>query len=113
MTTAGADTTLTYGKTFSTTPVLFLTPQTYNQGGNISAIAWAEDLATRGTSSGAIVGCVHQAPGSGTSKDTCESGQPSETFGYVAIDTNGKAVKLVDRMEFAFNNFTVAKDWDK
>ena len=33
--------------------------------------------------------------------------------GYVAIDNDGKAVKLVDRMEFSLNNFTVAKDWDK
>ena len=33
--------------------------------------------------------------------------------GYVAIDSDGKAVKLVDRMEFSLNNFTVAKNWDK
>ena len=26
--------------------------------------------------------------------------------GYVAIDRGGGAVKLVDRMEFSFNNFT-------
>jgi hypothetical protein len=33
--------------------------------------------------------------------------------GYVAIDKDGSAVKLVDRMEFSYNNFTVAKDWNK
>ena len=34
--------------------------------------------------------------------------------GYVAIDrTSGGAVKLVDRMEFSFNNFTAIKAWDK
>jgi hypothetical protein len=34
--------------------------------------------------------------------------------GYVAIDNNGKsAVKLVDRLEFSYNNFTAAKAWDK
>ena len=34
--------------------------------------------------------------------------------GFVAIDNNfGGAVKLVDRMEFSFNNFTAAKAWDK
>mgnify|MGYP001162348075 FL=1 len=33
--------------------------------------------------------------------------------GYVAIDKDGKAVKLVDRMEFSFNNFTARKAWDK
>jgi hypothetical protein len=34
--------------------------------------------------------------------------------GYVAIDrVGGGAVKLVDRMEFSFNNFTAIKSWDK
>ena len=34
--------------------------------------------------------------------------------GYVAIDrVTGGAVKLVDRMEFSFNNFTAIKAWDK
>ena len=34
--------------------------------------------------------------------------------GYVAIDrATGGAVKLVDRMEFSFNNFTAIKAWDK
>ena len=34
--------------------------------------------------------------------------------GYVAIDrVSGGAVKLVDRMEFSYNNFTAIKQWDK
>ena len=34
--------------------------------------------------------------------------------GYVAIDrVGGGAVKLVDRMEFSYNNFTAIKAWDK
>ena len=34
--------------------------------------------------------------------------------GYVAIDrVQGNAVKLVDRMEFSYNNFTAIKAWDK
>ena len=34
--------------------------------------------------------------------------------GYVAIDrVDGNAVKLVDRMEFSFNNFTAIKAWDR
>ena len=33
--------------------------------------------------------------------------------GYVAIDKTGGAVKIVDKLEFSFNNFTVAKSWDK
>jgi hypothetical protein len=35
--------------------------------------------------------------------------------GYVAIDTlGGDAVKLVDRMEFSYNNFSsdILKGWD-
>ena len=34
--------------------------------------------------------------------------------GYVAIDrVGGNAVKLVDRMEFSYNNFTAIKSWDR
>jgi hypothetical protein len=35
--------------------------------------------------------------------------------GYVAIDKVGGAVKLVDRMEFSYNNFSsnILKGWDK
>ena len=34
--------------------------------------------------------------------------------GYVAIDrVSGGTIKLVDRMEFSFNNFTAIKAWDK
>ena len=34
--------------------------------------------------------------------------------GYVAIDNmKGNAVKLVDRLEFSFNNFNAIKPWDK
>jgi hypothetical protein len=34
--------------------------------------------------------------------------------GFVAIDrVNGNAVKLVDRMEFSYNNFTAIKAWDR
>ena len=34
--------------------------------------------------------------------------------GYVAIDrVSGGVIKLVDRMEFSFNNFTAIKAWDK
>ena len=33
--------------------------------------------------------------------------------GFVAVDRLGKAVKLVDRLEFAHQNFTAAKAWDK
>ena len=33
--------------------------------------------------------------------------------GFVAVDKVGKAVKLVNRLEFSKANFTAAKAWDK
>ena len=33
--------------------------------------------------------------------------------GYVVADSTQIAVKLVDRLEFSFNNFTAQKNWDK
>ena len=33
--------------------------------------------------------------------------------GYVVADSTQSAVKLVDRLEFSFNNFTAIKNWDK
>ena len=34
--------------------------------------------------------------------------------GYVVIDSDkGNAVKLVDRLEFSYNNFNGIKNWDK
>ena len=34
--------------------------------------------------------------------------------GYVSVDRmSNKAFKIVDRLEFSKNNFTVAKDWIK
>lgn len=34
--------------------------------------------------------------------------------GFVAVDKlSGNALKLIDRLEFSFNNFTAAKNWDK
>ena len=32
--------------------------------------------------------------------------------GFVAVDKDGKTVKLVDRLEFSFQNFTAIKNWD-
>ena len=37
----------------------------------------------------------------------------TEPEGFVAIDKLGKAVKLVDRLVFAHQNFTAAKNWAK
>jgi len=49
----------------------------------------------------------------GTFKKTSKGFEVVNPEGYVAIDDSGKAVKLVDRMEFSLNNFTVSKNWDK
>ena len=31
--------------------------------------------------------------------------------GYVAVNGNGSAVKLIDRPEFSYNNFNSLKNW--
>ena len=50
----------------------------------------------------------------GTFIKTSNGFKVSNPEGYVAIDrVSGNAVKLVDRMEFSFNNFTAIKAWDK
>ena len=49
----------------------------------------------------------------GTFKQTDTGFEVVNPEGYVAIDSDGSAVKLVDRMEFSQNNFNAAKAWDK
>ena len=50
----------------------------------------------------------------GTFIKTSNGFKVSNPEGYVAIDrVSGNAVKLVDRMEFSYNNFTAIKSWDK
>lgn len=39
--------------------------------------------------------------------------QATTPEGFVAIDHDGAAVKLVDRLEFSTNNFNAAKNWSK
>jgi len=49
--------------------------------------------------------------GIGTFLKTADGFKVTAPEGYVAIDTKGGAVKLVDRLEFSHANFTIAKDW--
>ena len=49
----------------------------------------------------------------GTFKTTPNGLQATNPEGYVAVDKKGKAVKLVDRLEFSIQNFTAAKNWEK
>ena len=60
-----------------------------------------------------IVDSLNRVKSIGTFQKTDTGFKTVNPEGYVAIDKEGKAVKLVDRMEFSLNNFTVAKDWDK
>ena len=39
--------------------------------------------------------------------------QVTKPEGFVAIDNDGSAVKLVDRLEFSINNFNAVKNWTK
>ena len=60
-----------------------------------------------------IVDALNRVKAIGTFVKTDKGFKIVNPEGYVAIDREGKAVKLVDRMEFAYNNFTAAKNWDK
>ena len=60
-----------------------------------------------------LIDKLNSAKGIGTFKTTPNGLQATNPEGYVAVDKKGKAVKLVDRMEFSLQNFTVAKNWDK
>lgn len=60
-----------------------------------------------------IIESLNRVKSIGTFKKTATGFEVVNPEGYVAIDKTGSAVKLVDRMEFAFNNFTAQKAWDK
>jgi hypothetical protein len=60
-----------------------------------------------------IIESLNRVKSIGTFKKTANGFEVVNPEGYVAIDKTGSAVKLVDRMEFAFNNFTAQKAWDK
>ena len=61
-----------------------------------------------------IVTTLNRVKSVGTFNKTDKGFVAVNPEGYVAINLkSGKAVKLVDRMEFAYNNFTAAKAWDK
>jgi hypothetical protein len=60
-----------------------------------------------------IIEGLNRVKSIGTFKKTAKGFEVVNPEGYVAIDNTGSAVKLVDRMEFAYNNFTAMKSWDK
>ena len=60
-----------------------------------------------------IINALNRVKSIGTFKRTANGFEVVNQEGYVAIDRKGSAVKLVDRMEFAYNNFTALKAWDK
>ena len=60
-----------------------------------------------------IIVALNRVKSIGTFKRTDRGFEAVNPEGYVAIDKTGSAVKLVDRMEFAYNNFTAMKAWDK
>jgi hypothetical protein len=61
-----------------------------------------------------ILNKLDQVKSIGTFIKTANGFKATNPEGYVAIDrVSGGAVKLVDRMEFSYNNFTAVKAWDK
>lgn len=76
--TDGVGNTISLNKTFSNTPIIFSSSQTYNFGpSNIGAHAWTLNV---GLNSFDLIGCDH-----GGIANDCD-GSSVETFGYVAID---------------------------
>ena len=65
------------------------------------------------TAKGVIISKLNKAKSIGTFKTTPNGLQATNPEGYVAVDKKGKAVKLVDRLEFSIQNFTAAKNWEK
>ena len=65
------------------------------------------------TAKGMIISKLNKAKSIGTFKTTPNGLQATNPEGYVAVDKKGKAVKLVDRLEFSIQNFTAAKNWEK
>jgi hypothetical protein len=65
------------------------------------------------TAKGVIISKLNKAKSIGTFKRTDNGLVATNPEGYVAVDKKGKAVKLVDRLEFSIQNFTAAKNWEK
>ena len=60
-----------------------------------------------------VIRKLQQAEGIGTFLRTPNGYRVTAPEGFVAIDHIGKALKLVDRLEFSKANFTVDKNWVK
>ena len=60
-----------------------------------------------------VIRKLQQAEGIGTFIRTPNGYRVTAPEGFVAIDHVGKALKLVDRLEFSRANFTVDKNWVK
>ena len=60
-----------------------------------------------------IIDKLNSAKSIGTFKRTDKGLVATNPEGYVAVDKKGKAVKLVDRLEFSIANFTTGKNWEK
>ncbi len=58
-----------------------------------------------------VVKKLETIEGIGTFLKTDNGYKVTAPEGFVAIDSKGGAVKLVDRLEFSHANFTIAKDW--
>ena len=59
-----------------------------------------------------IIEKLNKAKSIGTFKRDGNGLKATNPEGYVAVDKKGKAVKLVDRLEFSIQNFTAAKNWE-
>jgi hypothetical protein len=60
-----------------------------------------------------IIDALNRVKSVGTFKQTDTGFEVVNPEGYVAIDSDGNAVKLVNRLQFSQNNFNAAKTWSK
>ena len=60
-----------------------------------------------------IIDALNRVKSVGTFKQTDTGFEVVNPEGYVAIDSDGNAVKLVNRLQFSQNNFNASKAWSK
>ena len=60
-----------------------------------------------------IIDSLNRVKSVGTFKQTDTGFEVVNPEGYVAIDSDGNAVKLVNRLQFSQNNFNASKAWSK
>ena len=81
-----SNTNISFSNSFSNSPILWTTAQTYNQSWRISAVARVNDNQT--TNWATLIWCVHQE----NHDNKCDTWQPNEIIWYIAIDLTNQNI---------------------